>query len=169
MKVIIKTSLGDIKVRLYDQTPLHRDNFIRLAKEGFYDGTIFHRVIRDFMIQGGDPFTRDTSAAAVAKYGQGGPGYTIPAEFVPEYKHKKGALAAARRGDVANPMKESSGSQFYIVQDEKACAQLDGAYTVYGETIKGFDIIDRIAQVATDNRDKPVMPVKIIKVSLKEE
>ena len=165
----IVTNLGTITVKLYSKTPRHRDNFEKLALTGYYNGLLFHRVINGFMIQGGDPFTRDTSAAAVAKYGQGGPGYTIPAEFVPEYKHKKGALAAARRGDVANPMKESSGSQFYIVQDEKACAQLDGAYTVYGETIKGFDIIDRIAQVATDNRDKPVMPVKIIKVSLKEE
>lgn len=165
----IVTNLGTITVKLYSKTPKHRDNFEKLALTGYYNGLLFHRVINGFMIQGGDPFTRDTSAAAIAKYGQGGPGYTIPAEFVPEYKHKKGALAAARRGDVANPMKESSGSQFYIVQDEKACAQLDGAYTVYGETIKGFDIIDRIAQVATDNRDKPVMPVKIIKVSLKEE
>ena len=165
----IVTNIGTITVKLYSKTPKHRDNFEKLALTGYYNGLLFHRVINGFMIQGGDPFTRDTSAAAVAKYGQGGPGYTIPAEFVPEYKHKKGALAAARRGDVANPMKESSGSQFYIVQDEKACAQLDGAYTVYGETIKGFDIIDRIAQVATDNRDKPVMPVKIIKVSLKEE
>ena len=165
----IVTNLGTITVKLYSKTPKHRDNFEKLALTGYYNGLLFHRVINGFMIQGGDPFTRDTSAAAVAQYGQGGPGYTIPAEFVPEYKHKKGALAAARRGDVANPMKESSGSQFYIVQDEKACAQLDGAYTVYGETIKGFDIIDRIAQVATDNRDKPVMPVKIIKVSLKEE
>ena len=165
----IVTNLGTITVKLYSKTPKHRDNFEKLALTGYYNGLLVHRVINGFMIQGGDPFTRDTSAAAVAKYGQGGPGYTIPAEFVPEYKHKKGALAAARRGDVANPMKESSGSQFYIVQDEKACAQLDGAYTVYGETIKGFDIIDRIAQVATDNRDKPVMPVKIIKVSLKEE
>ena len=165
----IVTNIGTITVKLYSKTPKHRDNFEKLALTGYYNGLLFHRVINGFMIQGGDPFTRDTSAAAVAKYGQGGPGYTIPAEFVPEYKHKKGALAAARRGDVANPMKESSGSQFYIVQDEKACAQLDGAYTVYGETIKGFDIIDRIAQDATDNRDKPVMPVKIIKVSLKEE
>lgn len=165
----IVTNLGTITVKLYSKTPKHRDNFEKLALTGYYNGLLFHRVINGFMIQGGDPYTRDTSAAAVAKYGQGGPGYTIPAEFIPEYKHKKGALAAARRGDVANPMKESSGSQFYIVQDEKACAQLDGAYTVYGETIKGFDIIDRIAQVATDNRDKPVMPVKIIKVSLKEE
>ena len=165
----IVTNLGTISVKLYSKTPKHRDNFEKLALTGYYDGLLFHRVINGFMIQGGDPLTRDTTAAAVAKYGQGGPGYTIPAEFIPEYRHKKGALAAARRGDVANPMKESSGSQFYLVQDEKACAQLDGAYTVYGETVKGLDSIDRIAQVATDNRDKPVMDVRIIKVKLNEE
>lgn len=160
----IVTNLGTISVKLYSKTPKHRDNFEKLALTGYFDGLLFHRVINGFMIQGGDPFTRDTSAAAVAKYGQGGPGYTIPAEFVPEYTHKKGALAAARRGDVANPMKESSGSQFYLVQNPAACAQLDGAYTVFGETVKGLDIIDRIAGVATDNRDRPVMDVRIIKV-----
>lgn len=164
----IVTNLGTIKVKLYSKTPKHRENFAKLALTGYYDSLLFHRVINGFMIQGGDPFTRDTSAAAVAKYGQGGPGYTIPAEFVPEYTHKKGALAAARRGDVANPMKESSGSQFYIVQDERACAQLDGAYTVFGETVSGLDIIDRIAQVATDQRDKPLMDVRIKTIKLDE-
>ena len=164
----IVTSLGTIKVKLYSKTPKHRANFEKLALTGFYDSLLFHRVINGFMIQGGDPFTRDTSAAAVAKYGQGGPGYTIPAEFVPEYTHKKGALAAARRGDVANPKKESSGSQFYIVQDANACAQLDGAYTVFGETVSGLDVIDRIAQVATDQRDKPLMDVRIKTIKLDE-
>lgn len=164
----IVTNLGTIKVKLYSKTPKHRENFAKLALTGYYDSLLFHRVINGFMIQGGDPYTRDTSAAAVAKYGQGGPGYTIPAEFVPEYTHKKGALAAARRGDVANPMKESSGSQFYIVQDERACAQLDGAYTVFGETVSGLDIIDRIAQVATDQRDKPLMDVRIRTIKLDE-
>lgn len=164
----IVTNLGTIKVKLYSKTPKHRENFAKLALTGYYDSLLFHRVINGFMIQGGDPFTRDTSAAAVAKYGQGGPGYTIPAEFVPEYTHKKGALAAARRGDVANPKKESSGSQFYIVQDAGACAQLDGAYTVFGETVSGLDIIDRIAQVATDQRDKPLMDVRIKTINLDE-
>ena len=164
----IVTNLGTIKVKLYCKTPKHRENFAKLALTGYYDSLLFHRVINGFMIQGGDPFTRDTSAAAVAKYGQGGPGYTIPAEFVPEYTHKKGALAAARRGDVANPKKESSGSQFYIVQDAGACAQLDGAYTVFGETVSGLDIIDRIAQVATDQRDKPLMDVRIKTIKLDE-
>lgn len=164
----IVTNLGTIKVKLYSKTPKHRENFAKLALTGYYDSLLFHRVINGFMIQGGDPFTRDTSAAAVAKYGQGGPGYTIPAEFVPEYTHKKGALAAARRGDVANPKKESSGSQFYIVQDAGACAQLDGAYTVFGETVSGLDIIDRIAQVATDQRDRPLMDVRIKTIKLDE-
>lgn len=164
----IVTNLGTIKVKLYSKTPKHRENFARLALSGYYDSLLFHRVINGFMIQGGDPYTRDTSAAAVAKYGQGGPGYTIPAEFVPEYTHKKGALAAARRGDVANPKKESSGSQFYIVQNADACAQLDGDYTVFGETVSGLDIIDRIAQVATDQRDKPLMDVRIKTIKLDE-
>ena len=104
---VITTNLGIIKVKLYKNTPKHRENFEKLALSGFYDGLLFHRVINGFMIQGGDPYTKDTSM--VAKYGQGGPGYTVPAEILPEYRHKKGALAAARRGDAANPARESSG------------------------------------------------------------
>lgn len=165
----IVTNYGTIKVRLYSKTPKHRENFEKLALTGYYDGTLFHRVISGFMIQAGDPTTRDTSAAAVAKYGSGGPDYTVPAEFVPEYRHKKGALAAARRGDAANPMKESSGSQFYLVQDEAACSHLDGEYTVYGETIEGLDIIDRIAAVETNPRDVPLSEVKILRVVLDPE
>ena len=158
---------GEIELELYPEiAPVTVRNFVYLVKSGFYNGLTFHRVIDGFMIQGGDPYTRDTSAAAVAKYGQGGPGYTIPAEFVPEYTHKKGAIAAARRGDIANPKKESSGSQFYIVQDEKTCAQLNGEYTVFGETISGFEVIDRIASVATNARDLPLKEVRIKKVTL---
>ena len=119
------------------------------------------------MIQGGDPLSKDP--ANKAKFGTGGPDYTVPAEFVPEHTHKKGALAAARRGDAANPLKESSGSQFYIVQDAAACAALDGDYTVFGETIEGFDVIDAIAAVQTDARDCPLQDVKIITVKLDEE
>lgn len=158
----IKTDLGTIKVKLYKQTPQHRDNFVKLASEGYYDGLLFHRVINGFMIQTGDPLTKDPSQSA--KYGTGGPGYTIPAEIVPGLTHKKGALAAARRGDAANPMKESSGSQFYIVQDPNTCAQLDGQYTVFGETLSGFDVIDKIAAVQTDGRDKPVKDIHIISI-----
>jgi len=112
-KVKISTSLGDIVVRLYDETPAHRDNFIKLAKEGFYDGTLFHRVIKDFMIQGGDP---DSKGATKGKQlGCGDTGYTLPAEFNPSFFHKRGALAAARQGDQVNPERRSSGCQFYIV------------------------------------------------------
>ena len=118
------------------------------------------------MIQGGDPLTKD--AANKARFGTGGPDYTIPAEFVPQHTHKKGALAAARRGDAVNPYKESSGSQFYLVQDAANCAQLDGAYTVFGETIEGLDVIDKIASVQTDNRDSPLQDVKIITIKLAE-
>lgn len=160
----IVTNLGTMKVKLYSKTPKHRENFERLALTGYYDGLLFHRVIDGFMIQGGDPLTRDTTQ--VARYGTGGPEYTVPAEFIPEYKHKKGALAAARRGDAANPMKESSGSQFYIVQDERACAALDGDYTVYGETVEGLEVIDKIAKVATNNRDLPLEPVRILEIKL---
>jgi len=158
----IVTSLGVIRIKLYSQTPKHRDNFAKLALGGFYNGILFHRVINGFMIQAGDPLSKDP--ANVAKFGTGGPGYTIPAEFVPEYTHKKGALAAARRGDAANPMKESSGSQFYLVQDEWNCSQLDGQYTVFGETIEGIDIIDKIAAVETNERDLPIQDVKIITI-----
>lgn len=115
-KVKIQTTLGDITVRLYDETPLHRDNFLKLAAEGYYDGTLFHRVIKNFMIQGGDPDSK--GAAPGAHLGAGGPNYTIPAEFNKALIHKKGALAAARQGDEVNPEKRSSGSQFYIVTGE---------------------------------------------------
>ena len=158
----IVTNYGTIKVKLYKGTPKHRANFAKLALSGFYDGLLFHRVINGFMIQAGDPLTKDPANAD--RFGTGGPGYTVPAEFVPEYRHKKGAIAAARRGDAANPMKESSGSQFYIVQNEQACAQLDGQYTVFGETVEGLDVIDKIAAVETDYRDRPVAQVKIISV-----
>jgi cyclophilin family peptidyl-prolyl cis-trans isomerase len=162
----IITSMGVIKIKLYEGTPKHRENFAKLALEKYYDGMLFHRVIDGFMIQGGDPLTKD--AANKARFGTGGPDYTVPAEFVPEYRHKKGAIAAARRGDAVNPYKESSGSQFYLVQDERNCAQLDGEYTVFGETIEGLDVIDKIAAVQTDGRDCPVQDVKIITIKLAE-
>lgn len=163
----IVTNYGTIRVKLYSKTPKHRDNFARLALSGYYDGLLFHRVIDGFMIQGGDPLSKNPDMAD--RWGTGGPDYTVPAEFVPEYKHKKGALAAARRGDAANPTKASSGSQFYIVQDADNCAQLDGAYTVYGETIDGLNTIDKIAAVQTDYRDRPVEAVKIVSVKLVTE
>ena len=113
MKVKIETTLGDIIVRLYDETPIHRDNFVKLVKEGYYDGTLFHRVIRDFMIQGGDPDSKGAPAGKML--GVGGPDYTLEAEIKDNLYHKRGALAAARQGDEVNPERRSSGSQFYIV------------------------------------------------------
>ena len=156
------TSHGTMKIRLYGKTPQHRDNFVKLVAEKYYDGMRFHRVIEGFMIQGGDPFSRDTSM--INSWGTGGPSYTIPAEFVSEYRHKKGAIAAARKGDMANPRKASSGSQFYIVQDEYGCSHLDGQYTIFGEVIEGMEVIDRIAAVATDRYDRPYEDVMIVSV-----
>ncbi|NEN25276.1 peptidylprolyl isomerase [Cryomorpha ignava] len=112
--VVISTKYGDMTVRLYPETPLHKANFLKLINESFYDSTLFHRVIKGFMIQGGDPGSRGATAGAAL--GTGGPGYTIPAEFNSSFIHKKGALSAARQGDAVNPNKESSGSQFYVVQ-----------------------------------------------------
>lgn len=155
----IITTHGRMRVRLYSKTPKHRDNFAKLVSENYYDGIRFHRVIEGFMIQTGDPYSRDTSK--INAWGTGGPGYTVPAEFVNEYWHKKGALAAARKGDLANPTKASSGSQFYIVQDENACLHLDGQYSIFGEVIEGLDVIDRIASVATDAYDRPYEDVII--------
>ena len=158
----IVTSMGTIRVKLYKDTPKHRDNFTKLALSHFYDDVLFHRVIDGFIIQGGDPFTRDTSR--VEEWGEGGPGYTIDAEIVPKHRHLRGALAAARRGNLANPMKESSGSQFYLVQDSTNCKHLNGEYTVFGETIGGLNVIDRIARVQTDRLDRPVRPVVIRRI-----
>ena len=158
----IVTSMGTIRVKLYKDTPKHRDNFTKLALSHFYDDVLFHRVIDGFIIQGGDPFTRDTSR--VEEWGEGGPGYTIDAEIVPAHRHLRGALAAARRDNLANPMKESSGSQFYLVQDSTNCKHLNGEYTVFGETIGGLNVIDRIARVQTDRLDRPVRPVVIRRI-----
>lgn len=175
--VLIKTSYGDITAKLYNDTPKHRDNFIKLVKQGWYNDSPFHRVIKNFMIQGGGN-----------KDGRTDPGYTIEAEFRAQHFHKKGVLAAARMGDNVNPERRSSGSQFYIVQGQKFDAQsfvaaaqrsgvnyteeqkkvyatiggtphLDGAYTVFGEVIDGFDVIDKIAAVQTAPGDKPVKAV----------
>lgn len=184
--VKIETSMGDIVVKLYNETPLHRDNFIKLVREGVYDGLLFHRVIKNFMIQGGDPNSRDAKPGQ--SLGDGTLGYTIPAEFVPGLYHKKGALAAARQGDQVNPKKESSSCQFYIVQGEKWNADrlkmieqrmgksftkeqmevyatlggtpfLDGDYTVFGEVVEGLEVVDKIAAVQCGAMDRPMTDV----------
>jgi peptidylprolyl isomerase len=243
-KVELKTSLGNIVVALYNETPLHRDNFIKLVKEGYYDGQLFHRVIKDFMIQTGDGNSK--TAGPDTPLGDGDPGYTIPAEFVyPKYFHKRGALAAARTADEVNPERRSSGSQFYIVtgkiynsdelksiiprltrvkkqdiyrrlinennaritelqksQDQEGLQKLqneliqqteaeaakidfsftdeqidayatvggtphlDGQYTVFGEVIKGMDVVDKIQNTTTGRMDRPTVDIKIIKAKV---
>ncbi len=192
-KVLIKTSMGDITVKLYNGTPHHRDNFIKLVNENFYNDLLFHRVIDQFMIQGGDPDSKN--APAGQQLGSGGPGYTVAAEISPDYFHKKGALCAARTGDQANPTRRSSGSQFYIVTgkvytdaeldsfeqrmgtkftDEQRTAYktvggtpfLDGQYTVFGEVIDGMDVLDKITAVAKDRNDRPTEDVKIISMEI---
>ena len=169
-EVDIVTTHGTMRVKLYSKTPKHRDNFVKLVSEKYYDGIRFHRVIEGFMIQAGDPYSRDTSK--IDLWGQGGPEYTVPAEFVSEYWHKKGALAAARKGDMANPKKASSGSQFYIVHDENACLHLDGQYSIFGEVTEGLEVIDKIASVDTDRYDRPYEDViikEIVPVAVQEE
>lgn len=189
-KVLISTEYGNIKIKLFNETPQHRDNFIKLVKEGFYNETLFHRVIKDFMIQGGDPDSKNAEKGAFL--GEGDVGYTIPAEFNTKYIHKRGALAAARQGDNVNPQKYSSGCQFYIVQGRKFTTEeierlekskqgrieytdeqyktyetlggtphLDMDYTVFGEVIEGLDVVDKIAAVKRDKKDRPLEDVKI--------
>ena len=158
----IVTTHGTMRVKLYAKTPKHRDNFTKLVADKYYDGIRFHRVIEGFMIQAGDPYSRDTSK--IDMWDQGGPDYTVPAEFVNEYWHKKGAIAAARKGDMANPKKASSGSQFYIVHDENACLHLDGQYSIFGEVTEGLEVIDRIASVPVDRMDRPYEDVIILSV-----
>lgn len=163
----IVTSEGTIRVKLYKETPKHRDNFAKLALEGYYDGVLFHRVIKDFMIQTGDPNSKN--ATAETRLGVGGPDYKIDAEILPQFNHKKGALAAARQGDQINPEKKSSGSQFYIVQNDNGTPHLDGAYTIFGETISGLDVVDKIGTTQTGAGDRPVNDIKIEKIILVEE
>lgn len=186
--VAMETKFGIIIIELYDATPLHRDNFVKLVEEGYYDNLLFHRVISGFMIQGGDPRSRD--ATKETSLGSGGPKYRVPAEFVEGLVHIKGALAAARTGGAGNPEKESSGSQFYIVQGgpissasldnfEKTkgikyteeqreilttlggTPQLDQEYTVFGQVIEGLDVLDMIAASKTNNKDRPLEDVKM--------
>ena len=184
--VVIETSMGTIKAMLYNDTPKHRDNFIKLINEGWYNGSPFHRVIKDFMIQGGQNAD-----------GRLDPGYTIPAEIMNNHFHKKGALAAARQPDQVNPKKASSGSQFYIVQGKKfdeawldmyedrsgkvfsarqrqayqtvgGSPHLDGDYTVFGEVAEGLDVVDKIAAVKTGNMDVPLEPVTIKSITIEK-
>lgn len=187
--VLLETNMGNMQIRLSDETPLHRDNFLKLVKAKYYDGVLFHRVINHFMIQSGDPDSRNATAGK--PLGDGGPGYTIPAEFRPSLFHKKGAIAAAREGDNVNPQKASGGSQFYIVQGKQwtdggldtlevkrlngrkipaeqrsiyktigGTPHLDQTYTVFGELVSGIDVLDKIASVETSKAKDADRPLK---------
>lgn len=156
--ITIETPQGEIKLVLFDDTPKHKENFLKLAKEGFYDCTTFHRVIDGFMIQGGDPNTKDDDPR---NDGAGKPGYTVPEEINPNHKHVYGAVAAARLGDFANPERASSGSQFYIVENHNGTPMLDEAYTVFGQVVDGLDVIDKIAEQPKDGRDRPLSDIKM--------
>lgn len=163
--VEMETTMGTIEVVLYNDTPVHRDNFVKLVREGFYDGLLFHRVIKDFMIQGGDPDSRD--AAPGQKLGDGEAGPWLPAEIEPWLVHKKGSLAAARESDDVNPDMMSSSSQFYIALGHYS--HLDGKYTVFGEVTRGLDVAEKIQTVATDKNDRPLEDVRIIKAQVLSE
>ncbi|MBO4907153.1 MAG: peptidylprolyl isomerase [Bacteroidaceae bacterium] len=149
MRVKIMTMLGDIVVRLYDETPVHRDNFVKLVKEGYYDGTLFHRVIKDFMIQGGDPDSKGAPAGKLL--GVGGPEYTLEAEIKDRLFHKRGALAAARQGDEVNPERRSSGSQFYIVWGQ---VYNEGQLRQFSKQLKMQQVQSAFNLLAAQHRDE---------------
>ena len=204
--ITLNTNVGEITFRLYNQTPLHRDNYLKLVKVRFYDGTLFHRVIDNFMIQTGDP---DSKAKESGKlYGNGGPGYDLPAEIIPGLYHKRGVVASAREGDSVNPDRKSSGSQFYIVKgkvfDDEGLKtvenrinsrnvanniqtvhtipdewrdiyktvggtpHLDTQYTVFGEVIQGYEIVEKISGVPTDSNDRPIEDIIILSAKIKK-
>ena len=155
----LETSLGECIIWLYDLTPKHKKNFIKLAESGFYNDLLFHRVIKNFMNQGGDP---NTKSGDPSTWGTGGPGYTIDAEIdSSKLKHEFGAVAAARLGGPSNPQKASSGSQFYIVNSSGGAHFLDGDYTVFGMVIKGLDVVSTIGNSSTDRNDRPVNKISM--------
>lgn len=157
--VTISTSLGDIRLILFSDTPLHKANFLKKASSGFYNGTTFHRVIPNFMVQGGDPFSKD---ADPANDGQGPAGEpTVPAELTAGHKHDYGAVAAARQADFANPTKASNASQFYLVENHQGTHFLDGSYTVFGQVIQGQEVLDKLAAQPRDPRDRPFTDLKM--------
>jgi cyclophilin family peptidyl-prolyl cis-trans isomerase len=157
--VTISTSQGDIRLILFDDTPLHKANFLAKAKSGFYTGTTFHRVIPQFMIQGGDANSKDQDPG---NDGMGKPNDpTIAAELAAGHQHTYGAVAAARQGDQVNPQRASSSSQFYLVENHEGTHFLDGQYTVFGQVIQGLDVLDKIATQPKDGRDRPLTDVKM--------
>lgn len=192
-QVMVQTNYGNMTLLLYDETPKHRDNFIKLVENHTYDGLLFHRVIKDFMIQAGDPESKNARAGQML--GSGTLGYTVPAEISKTLFHKRGALCAARQGDEVNPTRASSASQFYIVQgnvwDEASLEMLsrrtgkpissdrrkvyttlggtphlDGEYTIFGEVLSGMDVVDSISKVPCDRANRPLKDVKIISMKV---
>ena len=155
--ITIHTDYGNIKILLFDDTPIHKENFIKLAKSGVYDYIIFHRVMDNFMIQTGDYSTRNKPIDYSPSVIQG----TIPAEINPHHSHVRGAVGAARYGGAENPEKRSSGTQFYIIQNCNGAPHLDGKYTVFGQVMSGFQVIDNIAAVPVDERNRPVNDIRI--------
>ena len=195
-EVLMETSEGNIRIQLYNETPLHRDNFLRLVKAHYYDSLLFHRVIKNFMIQGGNRNTRQAEFTPEFANLCDSLDYTIEAEFrLPKLFHKRGVIAAAREGDDVNPQKRSSSTQFYFVWGRKyserameftesrldieltpemretymtvgGTPHLDGSYTVFGEIVEGLDVVERIQNVETDETDRPLKPVMIIKATV---
>ncbi len=162
--ITLETGHGNIILLLFDDTPLHKENFVKLAKAGVYDGVIFHRVISNFMIQSGDPatsnITPDWERDIIPPH--------VPAEFIPDLKHRRGSIGAARYGGERNPEKNSSPTQFYIVQNERAAPHLDGEYTVFGQVMSGLEVIDTIAGKPTDDRDRPLEETRITSVRVEK-
>lgn len=157
--VTITTSLGVIRLILFSDTPLHRANFLKRAKEGYYNGTTFHRVVPNFMVQGGDPNSKDSDPT---NDGQGPPNdTTVPAELAAGHRHDYGAMAAARQADFVNPQRASNSSQFYLVENHSGTHFLDGEYTVFGQVISGLDVLDKIAALPRDHRDRPTADFKM--------
>lgn len=198
-EVLMETSEGNIRIQLYNETPLHRDNFLRLVKAHYYDSLLFHRVIKNFMIQGGNRNTRQAEFTPEFANLCDSLDYTIEAEFrLPKLFHKRGVIASAREGDDVNPQKRSSSTQFYFVWGRKyserameftesrldieltpemreaymtvgGTPHLDGSYTVFGEIVEGLDVVERIQGVETDEGDRPLQPVMIIKATVVKE
>ena len=165
-EVTLKTTMGDIRIALYDETPLHRDNFLKLAEEHVFDSLLFHRVIKNFMIQSGDIHSKH--ALPGQRLGTGSFDYTIEPEFrTPDIYHRFGTVAMAREGDKKNPEMRSSATQFYIVTRQNGTPHLDGKYTVFGEVKEGMDVVCRIQEMATDDFDRPLEDIRILEVVVK--
>ncbi len=162
--VTIETDYGNMMMILYDETPMHKENFVELAEGGVFDGIIFHRVIEHFMIQTGDPATTNITPEwdpdIIPPH--------VPAEFVSKFSHRRGTVGAARYGGERNPMKNSSPTQFYIVRHDRAAPHLDGEYSIFGQVMSGYEVIDSVAVQPTGENDRPLEPIRISRVRVEE-